>query len=74
MSPSPVTEVGKKTSYKANLSKVKELISSNETKPIIPAYTDYQSYIKSGGYSLLKECIDNKKKPMDLIEEMGSLV
>ena len=66
----PVVEVGKRHLTKANLSKVKELISSNETKPIIPAYTDYQSYIKSGGYSLLKECIDNKKKPMDLIEEM----
>ena len=66
----PVVEVGKRHLTKANLSKVKELISSNETKPIIPAYTDYQSYIKSGGYSLLKECLDNKKKPMDLIEEM----
>ena len=29
-----------------------------------------KDYIKSGGYSLLKECLDNKKKPMDLIEEM----
>ena len=66
----PVVEVGKRHLTKANLSKVKELISSNETKPIIPAYTDYQSYIKSGGYSLLKECLNNKKKPMDLIEEM----
>ena len=66
----PVVEVGKRHLTKANLSKVKELISSNDTKPIIPAYTDYQSYIKSGGYSLLKECLDNKKKPMDLIEEM----
>ena len=66
----PVVEIGKRHLTKANLSKVKELISSNETKPIIPAYTDYQSYIKSGGYSLLKECLNNKKKPMDLIEEM----
>ena len=66
----PVVEIGKRHLTKANLSKVKELISSNEIKPIIPAYTDYQSYIKSGGYSLLKECLNNKKKPMDLIEEM----
>ena len=66
----PVVEIGKRHLTKANLSKVKELISSNETKPIIPAYTDYQSYIKSGGYSLLKECLNKKKKPMDLIEEM----
>ena len=66
----PVVEVGKRHLTNANLTKIKDLISSKETKPIIPEYTNYETYIKSGGYSLLRDCLDNKKNQMDLIEEM----
>ena len=66
----PVVEIGKRHLTNANLAKIKDLISSNETKPIIPEYTNYESYIKLGGYSLLRNCLDGKKNPMDLIEEM----
>ena len=36
----PVVEVGKRHLTNANLTKIKDLISSKETKPIIPEYTN----------------------------------
>ena len=33
-----------------------------------PDYTDYDSYAAEGGYTLLRECLDAKKTPDDLIK------
>ena len=68
----PVVEVGKKHFTNANLEKIKTAIDTKDIKPSIPNYIDFENYTKSGGYELLKACLENKKNPMDLIEEMES--
>ena len=68
----PVVEVGKKHLTNANLEKIKTAIDTKDIKPSIPNYIDFENYTKSGGYKLLKACLENKKNPMDLIEEMES--
>ena len=68
----PVVEVGKKHITNANVKKIKSAIETKDIKPSIPDYIDFENYTKSGGYDLLKACLENKKNPMDLIEEMES--
>ena len=68
----PVVEVGKKHITNANVKKIKTAIEIKDIKPSIPDYIDFENYTKSGGYDLLKACLENKKNPMDLIEEMES--
>ena len=66
----PVVEVGKKHFVNANLSLVKKALEEQDTKPVIPNYISYDDYVKEGGYKILKDCIEDKKDPMKLIEEM----
>ena len=66
----PVVEVGKKHFVNANLSLVQKALEEQDTKPVIPNYISYDDYVKEGGYKILKDCIEDKKDPMKLIEEM----
>ena len=66
----PVVEVGKKHFVNANLSLVQKALEEQDTKPVIPNYISYDDYVKEGGYKILKDCIEDKKDPMKLIDEM----
>ncbi len=66
----PVVEVGKKHFVNANLSLVQKALEEKDIKPVIPNYISYDDYVKEGGYKILKDCIEGKKDPMKLIEEM----
>ncbi len=66
----PVVEVGKKHFVNADVSAVQKALEEQDTKPVIPNYISYDDYVKNGGYKILKDCIENKKDPMKLIEEM----
>ena len=66
----PVVEVGKKHFVNANLSLVQKALEEQDTKPVVPNYISYEDYVKEGGYKILKDCIEDKKDPMKLIEEM----
>ena len=66
----PVVEVGKKHFVNANLSLVQKALEEHDTKPVIPNYISYDDYVKEGGYKILKDCIEDNKDPMKLIEEM----
>ena len=66
----PVVEVGKKHFVNADVSVVQKALEEQDTKPVIPNYISYDDYVKNGGYKILKDCIENKKDPMKLIEEM----
>lgn len=49
----PVAEVGHRYVLNATQSEVLATVSRGETDPIIPAYVDYDAYVKDGGYKLL---------------------
>ncbi len=66
----PVVEVGKKHFVNANVIAVQKALEEQDTKPVIPNYISYDDYVKEGGYKILKDCIEDKKDPMKLIEEM----
>ena len=66
----PIVEVGKKHFVNANVSLVQKALEEQDTKPVIPNYISYDDYVKEGGYKILKDCIEDKKDPMKLIEEM----
>ena len=66
----PVVEVGKKHFVNANVGVVQKALEEQDTKPVIPNYISYDDYVKEGGYKILKDCIEDKKDPMKLIEEM----
>ncbi len=66
----PVVEVGKKHFVNSDVSVVQKALKEQDTKPVIPNYISYDDYVKNGGYKILKDCIENKKDPMKLIEEM----
>ena len=66
----PVVEVGKKHFGKASLDTVQNALEKNDIKPVIPNYISFDKYLSEGGYKILKDCIEEKKDPMKLIEEM----
>ena len=66
----PVVEVGKKHFVNANVGVVQKALEEQDTKPVIPNYISYDDYVKEGGYKILKDCIEDKKDPMKLIDEM----
>jgi formate dehydrogenase beta subunit len=51
----PVAEVGHRYVLNATTSEVLERAERGETDPIIPAYVDYDAYVKDGGYKLLAD-------------------
>jgi NADH:ubiquinone oxidoreductase subunit F (NADH-binding)/NADH:ubiquinone oxidoreductase subunit E len=51
----PVAEVGHRYVLNATTSQVLDTAKRGETDPIIPAYVDYDAYVKEGGYKLLAD-------------------
>ncbi len=51
----PVAEVGHRYVLDANAPEVLATAAQGKTDPIIPAYVDYDAYVKDGGYRLLND-------------------
>ena len=66
----PVVEVGKKHIAHATIDKIQNTINSEDLKPVIPDFINFEKYTQTGGYTLLKECLAGKKDPIKIIEEM----
>lgn len=56
----PVAEVGHRYVLNATTSQVLDTAKRGETGPIIPAYVDYDAYVKDGGYKLLADLRSGK--------------
>jgi formate dehydrogenase beta subunit len=56
----PVAEVGHRYVLNATTSEVLDTAARGETDPIIPAYVDYETYVKDGGYKLLADLRSGK--------------
>ena len=50
----PVVEVGKRHVTNATTDKIKLILDSNELKPIIPNFINFDNYKKNDGYELLE--------------------
>jgi formate dehydrogenase len=63
----PVAEVGHRSVVHADVGKVAETVASGEVEPVVPPYIDYDSYVESGGYGLLRGCLDGKRTAEEMI-------
>ncbi len=63
----PVAEVGHYHVVNASTKTVAAAADGGHIHPENPPYTDYDAYVGDGGYELLKECLDGRRNPDELI-------
>ncbi|MFP6744358.1 MAG: NAD(P)H-dependent oxidoreductase subunit E, partial [Alphaproteobacteria bacterium] len=66
----PVVEIGHRHVPSANVDGVVAAAGDEDHSPVVPAYVDFDAYVADGGYDLLRDCLDGKREPGDLIEVM----
>ncbi|MGF1528122.1 MAG: NADH-ubiquinone oxidoreductase-F iron-sulfur binding region domain-containing protein [Candidatus Competibacterales bacterium] len=59
----PVVEVGHRHLDNATVETVTFAVEAGETAPVIPPYQDFDAYVASGGYELLKACRRGSYEP-----------
>jgi formate dehydrogenase len=64
----PVAEVGHRYVLNATESEVLDKAARGETDPIIPAYVDYDAYVKDGGYKLLGDLRAGRISKEDILK------
>jgi formate dehydrogenase beta subunit len=63
----PVAEVGHRYVLNAKASEVLDTAARGETHPIIPAFVDYEAYVKDGGYKLLGDLRAGRVSKEDIL-------
>ncbi|MBO0763594.1 MAG: NAD(P)H-dependent oxidoreductase subunit E [Hyphomicrobiaceae bacterium] len=71
----PAAEVGHRHVARASLAAIKGLALGGHTHPEMPAYQNFDAYLKAGGYAALKACTSGARKVEDVIATLtdGSL-
>jgi formate dehydrogenase beta subunit len=67
----PAAEVGHRRVDHADRAKVAELALRGEVHPEIPAYQGFDSYVKAGGYVVLRACLVGARKVEDVIAALS---
>jgi len=66
----PVAEVGHRYVLNATSSEVLDTARRGDTHPIIPAYVDYDAYVKDGGYKLLADLRAGRISKEDILKPL----
>jgi formate dehydrogenase len=66
----PVAEVGHRHVDNANVDSIAATVQGGDHHPEIPDYVRCDTYIKEGGYSLLRDCIAGSRSVDDVISAM----
>jgi len=64
----PVAEVGHRYVLNATKAEVLDTAARGEIHPVIPAYIDYDAYVKDGGYRLLSELREGRISKEDILK------
>jgi formate dehydrogenase len=64
----PVAAIGHALHENATVASVGGAVAAGETHPVIPAYPGLERYHADGGYRLLEACLDEERKPEQMIE------
>ncbi len=67
----PIAEVGHFHLHHATAKQLIESVKNNQTHAQIPNYIDFAQYQESGGYQLLRDCLDNKRSIEDIIQTLN---
>jgi formate dehydrogenase len=63
----PALEVGHRAVDEATLVKTFRAVAEGHTHAEIPPYEDIDTYLKGGGYALLRDCISGRRSAEDII-------
>ncbi|OKO82478.1 NADH-ubiquinone oxidoreductase-F iron-sulfur binding region domain-containing protein [Bradyrhizobium sp. AS23.2] len=66
----PVAEIGHRYVLNATTAEVLDTAARGETDPIIPAYVDYDAYVKEGGYKLLGDLRAGRISKEDILKTL----
>ena len=70
----PVCEVGHKHLDRITAKDVLDAAKADDTHPEIPEYKNFDSYVKEGGYELLKQCVSGERdieQVIDILSDAG---
>ncbi len=70
----PVCEAGHKHLDRVSADDVLKTVAEGHLHPDVPSYTNFKSYEKEGGYSVLKQCFSGEKSVenvIDLLSDSG---
>jgi NADH:ubiquinone oxidoreductase subunit F (NADH-binding)/NADH:ubiquinone oxidoreductase subunit E len=67
----PAAEVGHRHVDHATAADLLQLARNRETKPVIPAFQNMESYLAAGGYSVLRECRSATRTVDDVISTLS---
>jgi formate dehydrogenase len=63
----PVAEVGHRHVDHANTESIAETVQRGEHHPVVPDHVRFDTYIKEGGYTLLRDCLAGSRSIDDVI-------
>ena len=63
----PVAEVGHRHVTEATVERILDSVQGPDHSPVNPAYVDFDAYVESGGYRVLKECLSGTRRVDDVI-------
>ncbi len=67
----PAAEVGHRHVDHATPTKLKDLALRGEVHAEMPAYQDFDAYVKAGGYAALRSCLSGARKVDDVIAALS---
>jgi len=67
----PAAEVGHRPVDHANAAKIRDLALRGEVHPEIPTYEGFDSYVKAGGYSVLRACLAGARQVKDVVAALS---
>jgi NADH:ubiquinone oxidoreductase subunit F (NADH-binding)/NADH:ubiquinone oxidoreductase subunit E len=66
----PVAEVGHRHVDHADAGSIAATVQSGKHQPDVPEHVRFDAYVKNGGYSLLRTCLDGSRSADDVIKRM----
>lgn len=67
----PVAQVGRHHVGQATPETVAEALAAGRTGADIPGYKDYDAYLATGGYGLIKQCLDGARPLEEVLEAVS---
>ncbi|NQU72313.1 MAG: NAD(P)H-dependent oxidoreductase subunit E, partial [Rhodospirillales bacterium] len=68
----PVAEIGHNQLPHATVETISEAVAASAVAPVIPDYCDYDAYVASGGYKLLRDCLAGDRSPEDIMDALDA--
>ncbi len=68
----PVARVGHRLVVRATADELAQAVRSRAVEAVVPEYTDYGEYAASGGYGVLRACLDGGLSREDVVDKVSA--